>query len=173
MFRRIMKKLSLFLINRKFMRGFKFFGLKRSLLRRCGYKIGAKVRIIGPIYISSIRKLEIGDGTFINHDFRFEGNGRLFIGKNCDFAPNVTVLSGGHEIGYDDRRAGLGQVHEIKVGDGCWICANSTLVGTIEVKDGVVLAACSCLKNSTEPDALYAGVPAVKKKNLDPLKIKS
>ena len=82
------------------------------------------------------------------------------IGDNCDVAPDVTFLTGGHRIGGHDRRAGLGERYQITIGSGVWLGARSTCCGEISVGDGSVVAACACVVGDVPEDVLVGGVPA-------------
>ena len=45
------------------------------------------------------------------------------------------------------------------------IGANCLIFPNLEVKEGTIIGACSMLKNGTDVWSIYAGIPAVKKKN--------
>lgn len=53
------------------------------------------------------------------------------------------------------------------VGDGCWIGANATILPGVTVAPGCVIAAGAVVTKDTEPDGLYAGVPARRVRDLD------
>ena len=124
-----------FLINHVFtsMKPFSS-NIKCAILRSVGHRIGKGTTIVSPVYI--IGKVEIGDACWINRGFTVQGDGLVRIGDNCDIAPDVSFLTGGHQIGTSKRRAGTGEVYTITVGNGCWIGARSTLLGNIVVNDG-------------------------------------
>ena len=163
--RKIWRYFVLGLVN-NFLRGTHFFKLKRALLNSCyGLSVGVGTKIVAPITVYGT--MQIGNNCWIGHDFSVEGNGKVFIGDNCDIAPSVFCLTGSHEISSNsDRRAGKGISFNISIGDGCWIGARSTLMGNIIVRSGTVIGACALVTKSTENDSLYAGVPAHKIKNL-------
>ncbi len=138
--------------------GVKFFNAKRKLLRSIGIEIGENTKIVGPIYNSA--SLHIGDNCWIGKNLILNGNGAVYIGNNCDIAPEVTFLTGGHEIGDETRRAGKGQKYTIHVGDGTWIGARSTLLGDISVGKSCMIAACACVTRDIEDNTLCGGVPA-------------
>ena len=88
------------------------------------------------------------------------GNGELEIGDNCDIAPEVTFLTGGHKIGDAERRAGEGVSYKIKIGNGVWIGGRSTVLNNTEVGNSCMIAACSCVNKNVEDNSLVGGVPA-------------
>ena len=147
--------------------GTKFFSLKRKLLCSIGYQIGANTKIVGPLYNTG--KLCIGDNCWIGRNLTVHGNGTVEIGNNCDIAPDVTFLTGGHQIGDSSRRAGAGETYHITVGDGVWIGARSTIMLDTVVGDGAVISACACVTRDVPRDTLAGGVPAKVIKELEEL----
>lgn len=134
------------------------FDTKRKLLRSIGYEIGEGTRIVGPMFCTGT--LRIGNDCWIGRDFTVNGNGTVVIGNNCDVAPSVMFLTGGHEIGTEHRRAGKGQTYTIQIQDGTWIGARSTVVKNVTVGRGCVIAACACVISNIPDNALAGGVPA-------------
>jgi acetyltransferase-like isoleucine patch superfamily enzyme len=66
------------------------------------------------------------------------------------------------------RAAPGGGRHSRHHGDGAWLGAGTIVLPGVTVAAGGVVAAGSVVTADTEPNALYAGVPAVKKKALPP-----
>ena len=79
----------------------------------------------------------------------------------------MTFLTGGHEIGESYRRAGKGQVYEIKVGSGTWIGGRSTIGRSVTIGRGCVIAACACVMCDIEDNKFVGGVPAKEIRNLN------
>ena len=104
-------------------------------------------------------KLKTGKDVWLGANFTLHGLGHVQIGDCCDIAPDVTCLTGSHEIGDHSRRAGTGIIREVRIGNGCWIGAGSTIVGGAEIGDGCVVAACTCVVKSAPADTLIGGVP--------------
>lgn len=153
------RKIALFLVNKIFVgTRKKSFSKKRKLLIWCGYKIGEGTKIVGPVSITG--KLEVGQNCWIGKNFIVNGNGTVIIGNNVDIAPEVTFNTGGHLIGLHGHRAGEGKNYTQIIGNGCWICANSTFVNQVEIGDGCVVAAGAVVTKSFNNDQLIGGVPA-------------
>lgn len=145
-----------FLVNHVFA-GTRFFRYKRRMLRSIGYEIGENTKIVGPIFNTDT--LRIGADCWIGRNLTVHGNGTVVIGSS-DIAPDVTFLTGGHEVGEPERRAGAGRSYTITVGSGVWIGARSTVLRDTVVADGSVVAACACVIGDVPADTLVAGVPA-------------
>lgn len=145
----------------------KCFGLKRGLLRLSGAKIGSNVRICSSVMIIGAGELTICDNTWVGHRCLISASSSIKIGKNVDIAPNVYIGNGTHEITPDKERiASIELSKDIVIGDGCWLCANVTILPGVTIGDKCVVAAGSVVTKSYGNMILLAGVPADIKKNI-------
>ena len=158
------KRLVSWLVNNIYV-GTRFFGMKRSLLKSIGYKIGENVKIVGPIECTGT--LIVGDNCWIGKNFKVNGNGTVVIGNNCDIGPEVTFMTGGHEIGTSQRRAGQGFNTIQTVGNGVWIGGRATIVNKVHIGDSSVIAACACVVQDVDKNTLVGGVPAKKIRSIE------
>src|SRR6478609_11924567 len=85
------------------------FALRRGLFRAAGAKLAPDVKICGGVTMDS-RFVEIGEGTWVGGGTRLIGTdgASVTIGCNCDIGPNVLLVTGSHELGTSQRRAGPG-----------------------------------------------------------------
>lgn len=155
--RSIKRRIVIYLVNHV-LKGTRFFNAKRKLLHSIGYEIGENTKIVGPIYNTGT--LCIGANCWIGCNLNVHGNGTVTIGDNCDIAPDVTFLTGGHQIGGPERRAGAGESYRIAVGNGVWIGGRVTVLQDTNIGDGSVVAACACVSKDVPANTLAAGVPA-------------
>lgn len=155
--RTVKRILVTFLVNHVYA-GTRFWETKRKLLNSIGFEIGEGTKVVAPITCSG--KLIAGENCWLGRDLKIQGNGTVIIGSNCDVAPEVTFLTGGHEIGDPDRRAGKGEIYTIHIEDGCWIGARSTFGRNTTVGRGSVIAACACVMKDVCENRLVGGVPA-------------
>lgn len=157
--RGLRRSVNLFLVNRVYA-GCKerHFKIKRKLLNKIGYSIGEGTCIVGPFLCTG--SVTIGKDCWIGKNFMVNGNGSVVIGDRCDIGPEVIFQTGGHQIGGKDRRAGEGIVCDQTVGSGTWIGGRSTIVNSVAIGSGCVIAACACVTKDVEDDTLAGGVPA-------------
>ncbi len=146
-----------FLINKVYA-GTHNFEKKRKLLIKLGHRIGEDTKVVGPVFCTG--KLVVGNNCWIGKNLKVNGNGTVYIDDETGIAPEVTFQTGTHLIGPHSCRVGEGYNEDIKVGSGCWVCVRCTLLPGVEVGDGCVVAACSCVNKSIEKDTLVGGVPA-------------
>ncbi|MHC1717131.1 MAG: transferase [Acidaminococcaceae bacterium] len=135
-----------------------FWSIKRNLLNWAGIEIGSGSKIVGPVHITG--DLKVGENTWIGTGFTVHGNGSVTIGCNCDIGPDATFLTGSHELGSHERRAGKGLSFQIIINDGVWIGGRSTFVGDIEIGKGCIVGACSLVNKSYSDDVIVAGIPS-------------
>lgn len=130
--------------------------LRPVLLRACGMRVGQALIFPGTLFRTT--DVEIGDGTFVNYRCLFDGP--VVLGRNVAVSTSVTFAGGGHELGPSSRRAGEVVQRPVVVGDGAWIGANAVILGGVTIAPGCVIGAGAVVTRSTEPDGVYAGVPA-------------
>lgn len=133
----------------------RFFKVKRKLLQSIGHTIGENTKIVGPITCTG--KLHVGKDCWIGANFTIRGNGIVVLGDRVDVGPDVTFLTGTHEIGNMERRAGTGYNCKQSIGDGCWIGAKSVFVNNVSVGNASIVAASACVCKITPPQCTNWG----------------
>ena len=123
-----------------------------------GAKIGRHVKIVGPVYFSA--RLSVGDNCWIGRNFTIYGSGSVTIGRDCDFGPEVVILTGSHQLGGSERRAGTGVRLKVEIGNGNWIGARATILGDTTIANGCVVGCCSLVNKNLSANCLAVGVPA-------------
>ncbi|MFD7007654.1 acyltransferase [Rhodococcus jostii] len=112
------------------------------------------------------RRVSIGAGTFINYDCMFNTAAQISIGSNCDIGMGALFITGSHEMNHHTRRAGAAIASPIIVSDGVWIGARVTILPGTVIGRGAVIGAGAVVRGEVEPNAVYAGVPATKIRDL-------
>lgn len=138
------------------------FAFKRNLLRWAGASVGNNVNIVSSARFYTSGSLIIGDDTWVGHEVLIAGGSAdVCIGSNVDIGPRVTIVTGSHELfTVSERAAGRGYSLPIKICDGVWIGAGSTILGgTIIEKCGMVAAGALVCKN-VSTKTVVGGVPA-------------
>ena len=88
------------------------------------------------------------------------------VGENVYIGMGSTICCIGHELGSNKKRAGKQTYQTITIGDGCWLGANTTVLGGVTIGSGSVIAAGAVVACDVEPNCLYGGVPARKIRGL-------
>jgi maltose O-acetyltransferase len=130
----------------------------------------------------------IGDGTIVKFGSTFIGAGNITIGEQCFIgaqsfieagfetiriadrvyiAHRVNLLTATHEIGDREQRATVPQIRRpVSIGAGCWLGTDVTVLPGVTIGAGCVIAAGAVVASDCEPDGLYAGVPAQRRRDL-------
>ena len=140
--------------------------LRAVIYRSVGVRTGTPSLSPG-IFIQSAR-VRIGRRSFVNRGTQFFCTAApIDIGNFVSVGMNVTFLTDTHPIGAHDGRCGPAVTSlPIRVGDGCWIGANATVLAGVQIGPGCVIAAGAVVARDCAPDGLYAGVPARRIKEL-------
>ncbi len=150
------------------MKGSKGFILRFVLLRTSARSCGDYVTILPGVYIKNPQNISFGDHISI-HPMCYLNGGRkegdeygIFIGNHVSIAHGCSLIPSNHtfflnEIPIRDQEVDQGFV---RIEDNVWLGAKVTVLNRVTIAHGCVLAAGAVLTRSTEPDSVYAGVPA-------------
>jgi maltose O-acetyltransferase len=134
----------------------------RALLRLGGVKLGPLIHGLDHCFFESPR-ITVGNGSFFNQGCCWlEGKGRIDVGINCLFGPQVLILTSIHALGPEIDVSRTPSYLDVSIGDGCWIGARATIMPGVTIGAGTVIAAGAVVTKDSGRGAVYAGVPATK-----------
>ena len=114
------------------------------------------------------RNIKWGTGIRINDNVFLHAVNGIEIGDNTTLSYGTTILTESYNV--DDWEAYLKRQHKgdsVYIGKNVWICANVTILPGVRIADNIIVAAGSVVtKNLENKYSIYAGNPAVYKKNL-------
>ena len=154
----------MFLVNNLFA-GAYLFEVKRRLLNGIGYSLGEGTKVVGPVY--SPGKLKTGSHCWLGRNLTIHGTGTVEIGDNCNIAPDVTFLTGGHGMEIQECETGEDLPPSICVEDGCWVGAGAILCQNVTISKGCMVIPAACVMRDVPENTLVGGVPARIMKKLD------
>jgi len=140
-------------------------GIRVKYLRLCGLDLGIGTAVASGATFKGSRVIT-GTGCFLNHGV-YVDRGQLTLGDNVYVGPRVVFASRNHELGDSNQRAGVNVDEPITVGSGVWIGAGVIILGNVNIARGCVIAAGAVVTKDTQPNGVYAGVPATKIRALD------
>ena len=158
----INRMLSVFPVSR-------WFGIKRLFLRLAQIRVEKGGCINGHCWFYGRGLVMVGKNSWIGPGCVFYSNDAapIIIGENCDIAPEVIFVTGSHKINGSGRRAGLGYVRPISIGDGCWIGVRATILGGVAIGSGSIVAAGAMVTRDVPANSMVGGVPARLIRQLD------
>jgi maltose O-acetyltransferase len=142
--------------------------VRRALLRVAGIDIEAAGVLPHVVFVSG-HDVKIGDQAFVSTGVVFDAGARIELGPRVSVGPRAQFLTSTHDLGPSTWRAGHNRYAPIRVEEGTWIGAGAIVLAGVTVGAGCVIAAGAVVTHDCERDGLYAGVPAVRKRDLPPL----
>lgn len=143
---------------------------KLPMVSNVDLHLGRNVRFSARTSFSGARnakerpQIRIDDDTYVGHRCVLRAGTKLVLGKHVLLASNV-LLSGdpGHPLDAIERRtqpAPASELGEIVIEDDAWLAYNVTVVGSVRIGRGAVVAANSVVTKDVPAYALVAGNPA-------------
>ncbi|MES2288362.1 MAG: acyltransferase [Pseudomonadota bacterium] len=163
--------------------------LDNSVLEKMGFKsLGKNVKISDKASIYDVQNIEIGDNSRIDDFCVLSGN--ISIGRNVHFAVFSNVAGGTEGIRFDDFSGLAYGCHvftqsddytgrsltnptvpaaykkeaklPVHIGRHCIVGTGSIIFPGVSLSEGTSVGALSMVTKSTEPWAMYFGIPAKK-----------
>ena len=108
----------------------------------------------------------IETGSFVNSGCYFEAAAPIRIGRDCQLAMQVMITTSTHAVGPGGLVSRVPTCAAVTIGDGCWLGARCLVLPGVTIGDGVLVAAGAVVTEDCAPHGLYAGSPAIRKRDL-------
>jgi len=141
------------------------FAVRRALIRTAGATI-APSATFAPGTAIVLGSLNVGEHVFVNRNCLLEAAAGITIADGVAIGPRVTIVTLSHEIQSAYPRAGPVRWQRVSIGRGSWVGASATILPGTTIGDGCVVAAGALVRGTLAPNGLYAGVPAVRIRDL-------
>lgn len=113
--------------------------------------------------IRGSEQLHIGKGSIIGDKAILDARrGGIYIGENVNFGSEVHLWTGQHDYKDPYFRSTSGHRGPIKIEDRVWVGPNVTILHSVVIGEGAVVAAGAVVTKDVEPYSLVGGVPAKK-----------
>lgn len=132
---------------------------RKLLLERLLGKCGDNLHINSPFFCDYGFNIEVGDNFFANHQCTILDSGKVSIGDNVMFAPNVSLYTVGHPLHYQQRNQGYEQAKAIIIKDNVWIGSSCVILGGVTIGENSVIGAGSVVTKSIPANSLAFGNP--------------
>jgi putative colanic acid biosynthesis acetyltransferase WcaF len=140
------------------------YGLRNSLLRAFGAKLGRGVKIYPSCRIQFPWNLECGDHVVLAWGVNIYNLGLVKIGSQVVVSQYAHLCAGTHDYqatGFPLKKS------PITIGDYVWIAADAFVGPNVQVASHVVIGARAVVTKSTEANCLYVGNPAQAVKRIE------
>ena len=131
-------------------------------------ELGEGSRIQGPIQFHYGVHTKIGKNFFANFNFTVQDDGEVIIGDDCNFGPNVTIVTPVHPMLPEERRAlyapdgspaHLCWAKPVRIGSDCWLGADVVVCPGVTIGEGCVIGAGAVVTRDIPPHSFAAGNP--------------
>ena len=136
-----------------------FMGIKITLLRAFGAKIGKGLVIKNNVIIKSPWNLIVGDNCWLGEDCWIDNLDKVVIGSNVCVSQGAMLLTGNHDY---TNSAMPYRNAPITIEDGAWIGALTTVCHNVTVHQNAILTVGSVVTKDMEAYGIYQGNPAIK-----------
>lgn len=141
---------------------------RKEILSEIIGSVGEGTFLQGPITFHYGKHTHIGNRVFINFNFTVQDDAEVTIGDDCNFGPNVTIVTPCHPMLPDERKAircedgsikRLCYAKPVKIGHDCWFGANVVVCPGVTVGDNCVIGAGSVVTKDIPSGTFAAGNP--------------
>lgn len=141
---------------------------RAELLAQMVGSMGEDGFIQGPVFFHYGTHTTIGKRFFGNFNLTIQDDAPVFIGDDCNFGPNVTIVTPVHPMLPDERLAMLDANGEkrhvcyakpVAIGSNCWLGANVVVCPGVTIGDNCVIGAGSVVVKSIPANSFAAGNP--------------
>ncbi|HEX3356474.1 MAG TPA: WcaF family extracellular polysaccharide biosynthesis acetyltransferase [Tepidisphaeraceae bacterium] len=134
-----------------------WYGLRASILKMFGAKLGRNVRIRRTVKIEIPWNLEIGDDVSIGDEAILYSLGLIKIGSRSFLSQYAHLCAGTHD--HTSRDYPLLR-EPITIGEDCWIAADAFVGPGVTIGDRTVLGARASAFSDLPSDVIAVGNPA-------------
>lgn len=142
--------------------------LRQEILEQIVGELGEGAFVQGPVYFHYGQHTRLGARFFGNFNLTIQDDAEVWIGDDCNFGPNVTIVTPVHPMVASERRTmldGEGQprhlcyARPVHIGNDCWFGANVVVCPGVTIGDNCVIGAGSVVTRDIPANSFAAGNP--------------
>lgn len=122
-------------------------------------KTGENVFVEQPFHCDYGKNIEVGNNFYSNYNCTILDVGRVIIGENVMFAPNVSIYTAGHPIHPNSRNSGYEYGIEVIIGDNVWVGGSVVINPGVHIGNNVVIGSGSVVTKDIPDNVIAVGNP--------------
>lgn len=130
-----------------------------ALIKKIIGKTGQEITIEPPFRCYYGSNIEVGNHFFANFNCVMLDVGKITIGENVMFAPNVSLYTAGHPVHPDSRNSGYEYGIAITIGNNVWVGGDVVINPGINIGNNVVIGSGSVVTKDLPDNVIAAGNP--------------
>lgn len=119
----------------------------------------AKVEILSPFMVDYGYNVEIGEGSFFNHNIYLMDCAKIIFGTKCFIGPNCGFYTALHPLEVEERNAGLEIAKPIVIGNNVWLGGDVTVLPGVTIGNNSVIGAKSLVTKDIPEGVVAFGNP--------------
>ena len=129
------------------------------IINKIGIKHKGKVYFEPPFHCEYGTHIELGDNFYANTGCVMLDVGKITIGNDVLFGPNVSIYTAGHPIHPESRKSGYEYGIPVTIGDNVWIGGNCVILPGVKIGSNTVIGAGSVVTKNIPDNVCAAGNP--------------
>ena len=119
----------------------------------------SKIEIVPSFMVDYGYNIEIGEGSFFNHNNYLMDCAKIIFGKKCFVGPSCGFYTAIHPLEVEKRNAGFEIAKPIEVGDNVWFGGDVTVLPGVKIGSNSVIGAKSLVTKDIPEGVLAFGNP--------------
>lgn len=130
-----------------------------ELIKEIIGKTGTEIFIEPPFHCDYGYNIEVGENFYANYNCVMLDVGKIKIGSNTMFAPNVAIYTAGHPVHPDTRNTGYEYGIDVTIGNNVWVGGNVVINPGVTIGDNTVIGAGSVVTKDIPANVIAVGNP--------------
>lgn len=137
------------------------FDMKKGMdcIARTGIKHKENIYFEPPFHCEYGNHIEVGENFYANVNCIMLDVGKITIGDNVLFGPNVSIYTAGHPIHPESRNSGYEYGIPVTIGSNVWIGGSCVILPDVSIGNNVVIGAGSVVTKDIPDNVCAAGNP--------------
>ncbi|WP_340026852.1 sugar O-acetyltransferase [Paenibacillus sp. FSL K6-1096] len=132
---------------------------QEAVIRKLFGQVGEIVHIEAPFRCDYGSNISVGNNFYANFNCTILDVGKVVIGDNVMFAPNVSLYTAGHPIHPESRNSGYEYGIGITIGNNVWLGGNVIVNPGVTIGNNVVIGAGSVVTKDIPDNMIAVGSP--------------